>query len=249
MGARRDATDAPVGDQDRFRRLAQLAAALADPFAFLDPARHSLPPLTSAETNALAKAPGFRRPIARAVASAQGLTSPALVGDVHQRESLSPAAQLVVAALAAPRADLHGLAMLLAGAVLHKRVLALVLKQDRQRLAAALGPEAFMMAEREAVLLYRPLAGLDARTLSTDVFLEAPKPPHLPAAVLFGLAILSRLIEAAEPQLHRLFQLRLPPAASAPAMTDAVALPTSVHLDLAIRLVSRRMPSWQVLIV
>jgi hypothetical protein len=249
LGARRDETDATVVNEDHFRRLSLLAAALADPFAFLDPSRQSLQPLTSAEVNVLAAAPGFRRPIARAIASVQGLASPSVVGDIHQRLATSPPAQLVVAALAAPRTDLHGLATLLAGAVLHKRVLALVLKQDRQRLAATLGPEGFMMAEREAVVLYRPLAGLDARTLATDVLLEPSTPPDPPAVVLFGLSVLARLIEMAEPQLHRLFRLRLPTAALTPAMIDAVATPTSVHLDLAIRLVSRRLPSWQVRIV
>ncbi|WP_181705356.1 hypothetical protein [Chthonobacter rhizosphaerae] len=232
--------DLPQSRESRagdLQKLARLAACLADPLTFLAPDRVTLGPLDAADLGAIGRDPAFRGPLSKALARAAGLDEVPLGPLLLARFGELPGERLAFAFVTARPADLDAAARLLAAAVLHRRVLAMVLKADRLAVAAALGPDAFTVAVREAPLLYAPLAALD----------RGPSPGGADglAPAVVGLAAAARVVAAAAPDLTALFRLRLPEAAVSGAAGQAVGDAEPLHVELAAKLMARRMPSWQ----
>ncbi len=228
--------------------MVRVAAALSNPFEFLDPERASVGPMLGADVLALSRSPAFRGPMSRALLTTHALDGYTLKPDLFERLASTPMGRWTLLVLCSPRQELYALARLLSGAILHRRVLGVIMKADRVRMAEALGEEGFLLAEREAAVLYRPLAGLDSQSMAQSAMTAAGSEPNRSPVFLFGLAALHRLASFSMPELSKVLTLRFPAGAFEPSMAGAVAAPTLVHLDLVMKLVARRMPSWQAFI-
>ncbi len=226
----------------------RIAAALSNPLEFLDPERASVGPMPGTAVMALAENHAFRGPLSRALLSTHAIEGYALKPDLFERLAATPMGRWTLLVLSAPREEIYTLARLLSGAILHRRVLSMIMKADRLRMAEALGAEGFLLAEREATVLYRPMAGLDSQSLSQNAMIAAGSDPTRSPVFLFGLTALHRLASFSVPEVAKILTLRFPAGAFEPTMAGAVAAPTLVHLDLVMKLVARRMPTWQAFI-
>jgi len=221
------------------RLAAALAARLVRPIGHFPATVHPLPPLAEGVLRALAADPAFGPPIQRAAATS--LTPPlsidgALLGRFHASAAARLAALLVVE----PESTVKEAACLLAGVILHRGILAAVLKADRDRLRAAFGPAAFDVATREAALLHASLADIvDAPAQGTCLAGADPEAVRA-AATRLGLATLRRFTDTTEPVLGALLALRFPGGGGVPLGPEAC--------DRIVRLMRRRMDAWSPII-
>jgi hypothetical protein len=220
--------------------LSRLAAALADPFATFDRDSWSLGNLSPTEVEAIAADPAFRRPVRRAVAGnvASGLA--ALPCEEFVRIAGTAEGRLAISLLSAPVDEVRNLALLCAGAALHRDILATTGKAERAKLRASLGSDAYLLATQEASGLYPALSALG----DTQQFQAALAQDDTDAArrhfASFGLGLLVAVIEPVTSSLRDLIARRLPtdwwPG------TTPVARPGEIGRLL--RLIDRRRPAW-----
>lgn len=224
--------------------LVRLAGSLARPIDLADDRHLGLEPLSGPEIRALAGHPAFRGPVNRCMARAFGFDVLPFDRATLDRLNGKPAGRLAVLLVSEPRPALLEAAILVAAAILHKRVVGVVMKGDREKIRGVLGPAAFSVATQEAALLHPGLADLDGgvafgRILAAD---EAGARDLLAA---FGLAALARFLDAAEPGLSPIFARRL----AEPPDPASVRAAKPSHVDGIVKLLRRRLPAWSAIIV
>lgn len=221
------------------RLAAALAARLVRPIGHIPAADHALPPLAEDGLRALAADPAFGPPIQRAAAAALApmpLIDAALLGRLHDSAAARLAALLVVE----PDSTVREAAGLLAGVILHRGILAAVLKADRERLRAAFGAAAFGVATQEAALLYAGLADLVDGPAQAACLAAGDPEAVRAAATRLGLDTLRRFARSTELGLGALLALRFPGTPDAPLGSEAC--------DPIVRLMRRRMDAWSPII-
>ena len=219
--------------------LSRLAAAVSDPFATFDREGWSLGNLSPAEVEALAAEPAFRHPLRRAVSEkvASGLSG--LPSDEFIRIAAAPEGRLAISMLAAPVADVLDLALLSAGAAVHRDVLTTTGKAERAALRARLGSEAYLLATQEASGLYPALAALgDSRQFHAAI--AADENAGRRQFATLGLGLLFALINPVAPPLPDLIARRLPPD----YRTGGALSAKPAEIGRLLRLIDRRRPSW-----
>jgi hypothetical protein len=228
-------------DGRAFALVGRVAAAALRPLEIIDGTHGALGPLSAAEVRGIAAHPAFGRPVNRAVARSLGLHAAGLKAATLKSFADSAPARLAALLAAQPAAPLSALALVVGAAVLHKRVLRLALKADRQRARAVLTDAGFELATQEAPVLHASLAGLDQGEVAATVFAEGADAGEGQLAVVrLGFDVLGRLVAAVDPALLKLYVLRLPPAlgiAVGPALGAA-------DCDQVVKLVRRRLPQW-----
>lgn len=224
---------------------AQIAARLVRPIGHFAPGACPLPPLEPDALTALAAHPAFGVPVQRAASRALAPEAAGIDAGLIRRLREAAATRLAALLVVQPLPVLHEAARLLAGAILHRRILALVLKADRERLQAALGPAAFRVATQEAALLHAGLAEA-AEPAAQAACLAAGSPDATRGAVVaLGLGTLGRFAAAAEPALGRLVALRL--GAEPGILTGPPPLGPGA-CEHVVRLLRRRMDAWSPII-
>lgn len=232
---------APSADLVALRLAAQIAARLVRPVGHVDPDLCALPPLAGPAVAAACANPAFRAPLNRAVARALRPDAAGIDAACLARLRTSPRTRLAALLVAEPEPVLHAAALRVAAAVLHPRIVTLVLRSERERVRAALGEAAFLVATQEAPLLHGPLAGIAGA--GSDILGE---PEALRARLVrLGLETLARFVGAVEPALAAIFRWRLP----APAGGAGQAAPLDPGMcDHIVRLLRRRMDAWSPII-
>lgn len=215
-----------------FAFAAQVAAALLE-----GAGEQTFPGLGS-----LATAPHFGRPLRRAAACERGLADLPLDAGFVRRIDEQPQTRLCILLLGQPIASVRAAATGVAAAILHRGLVGVVMKADRDRLKGLLGEDAFAIAFGEAVLLDTPLAQLGAGERPAD----AADLEGLEARIAsVGAAALVRFVELVEPVLAAGVARRLPEGLRAPGDVPAIG---EAHRAPIVRLLRRRGPGWATLI-
>lgn len=220
--------------------LSRLAAALSDPFATFDRSRWSLGSLSPTEVEAIAAGPAFRRPMRRAVAAQLTSGVAAVSRDDFIRIAGTPEGRLATSMLNAPVNEVLDLALLCAGAALHRDVIATTGKAERAALRARLGSEAYLLATQEASGLYPALAALgDTPQFHAAIAAEDDDAGRRHFAG-YGVGLLFALIAPVAPSLCDLVVRRLPPDFRPGPPPSA----KPGEIGRLFRLIDRRKPSW-----
>jgi len=223
--------------------LVRIAAAIANPLDIVDDHFSSLDPFSAADLKAIAANPYFKTPINHALIQALSFDTLPLTAECFTRMWLLPQSRL---ALHLATSDLNVLqiaARFCAAAILHRRVIGLVLKADRARVRAAFGEDAFQVAVQEAPLLHANLAELNNDINTAGIFDPAKQlDVQLIRAGLQGLAC---FVEAREPALIRLFVSRFPPEMELENRHQTINKLNDAHCDQLAKLLRRRVDSWR----
>lgn len=233
-------------DGRAMRLAAALAAVIARPLDHLDGTAIRMPGLPAEALGRIARHPAFRAPVNRAVSRELGLGRIDLDRDIVERLRSSPFTRLSALLVSQPMASLREAATLVAAAILHGRVVGLVLRADRERTRAILGETGFRVAIQEAPLLHAPLADLDAGSSGAAALSRMlPIEESRVQVAAFGAGLLGRFVATREPALRELFEARWP--AGIAAGTVGGALP-EVACEHILRLLRRRLDSWAAII-
>ncbi|KAB0676850.1 hypothetical protein [Aureimonas leprariae] len=194
--------------------------------------------LAAGEVAALAAHPAFRRPLGALLARERNW--PGLSAGRMAVLFAAPEGRMAALVASEPRAVVEGAGRLLAAAVLHKRVLQVVLRADRERLRAVLGAEAFGIATQEAPTLHAGLAALERdpvvwRVVSGDDTAHAAR-----RLADFGLELLARFAAGVDAALGHLACSRF--AVEGDCVLD------EAERAAVLKLLRRRVPSWPAII-
>lgn len=231
----------PVTDpasQGAWRLAAVLAEALAHPLATFHPAQIRLAPLSDEVLVGAAVVPHFSGPLNRAASRQLGLADLPLGADFFDRLATRPLTRLAVLLVVEPIASIAAAALLVAGAVMHRSLVAVVLGSQRARLRAALGDAAFDVATREALLLHAPLVAAAGREPLPGLDDEAALRDGL---VERGTRALHGAVASSEPALADLLVRRFRPGWPGVAQAEPF---TADIVDHLLKLLRRRMPAW-----
>lgn len=224
---------------DPARRLAAaLAGALARPVDTFDPGHLQLGPLGGAALVRAAAAPHFTAPLNRAVARELGFADLPLDDGFLGRLGSRPRTRLAALLVTEPLPAVAGAALLIASAVLHRPIVAVVMGAQRALLRAALGEVPFEVATREALLLHAPLVAPAGEETLGDLSDETALREGL---LRRGARFLREAADHAEPALAGLFARRFPPGTLDAAPGRPLA---EQSIDHALKLLRRRMPAW-----
>lgn len=218
-----------------FSFASRLAAAAARPLARAGTRSLACETLTSADLDLLSARSEFRAPLQRALARRIGWKAP-------DREALralasSEKGRLAVALATAERAELDGAAAWAAAAALHRRVLQLAVKVDRQALRARMGEEPFRFATTEAPTLYASLAACDGGDGVWSRLTAGDEQAGRAAFLAFGSALILAFCRAQHAALEGL-------AAGDPAGDGAVAAIPEPAAAQFVKLLRRRRGPW-----
>lgn len=194
------ATSAGWGEE--FALASRLAAAASRPLARIGTLPLACQALTSADLDLLSSRSEFRGPLQRAAARRIGWTAP-------DREALralagSERGRLAVALATAERAALEGAALWVAAAALHRRVLKLAAKADRQALRVLMGDEAFRFATAEAPTLHAAMAVCDGGDELWSRVAGADPATGRQALTAFGVSLILAFCRSQHPALEAL---------------------------------------------
>ena len=228
-------------DPRAFELVARLAAALANPFSIVPSVAGALPGLPEDALRKLASSAHFGRPLRRAAARALDFDALAFGADFCECLT-EPAARLCVGLAIEPIETVRAAALDLAVAILHRRILMLVLKSDRAKLRAAIGEDALLLATQEAPLRYAGLASLDRFSDFEPLLRDGDEQAIRDRLCAFGMQALSRFIDANAPALFDLFKKR------AAGHDCASGLIGDSQCDQILKLFRRRASSWSAFI-
>ena len=239
-------TDRVELDGRAMRLAAALAAVVVRPLDHLDGSATRMPGLSAETLSRVSAHPAFRAPINRAVSRELRLGGIDLGRDVVERLRSSPFTRLAALIVSQPMARLREAATLVAAAILHRRVVGLVLRSDRERSRMILGETAFRIAIQEAPLLHAPLAELDAGSDGAAALARTLTPDESRSEVVaFGARVLGRFVITKEPALRHVFDARWPAAIAAGGPGGALPEVACEHI---LRLLRRRLDSWAAII-
>lgn len=235
---------APLPHLERMNLAVQLASFLLNPIATLEDQKTSLSPLSGKDIRSLATHKSFKARLNRAVGEALEWFSRPLPPATLDRLGRSPAHRLAFLLVSGERALIERSACMVAGAILHRRFMSVILKKDRLELSRLLGPEASYIALHEASLLYSKLAELDP---NIDIFnLQATADGML--SLHLGLSALTRFLEAVEPYFISFFRDRFSLDPSALEWDHRLKVMTQNHVEQTVRLLRRRLETWSAII-
>lgn len=233
----------PVAPGARLQLLAQVAAVFVRPLSWLsDQACAAALPDGTDLAKVTAVAP-FRHALNRAVATQLGLGAIPIDDDFVWRLEQRPGTRLCALLASQPRSILSDASRQIAAAFLHKRVVGVVLRAERERLKAIFGEDAFRVATDEAALLHAPLATAAEPSATAGLLGDLTDAAAAQVRIVdFGLRMLSRFVAVVEPVLLGVFQMRLPePLGSEPGGLGRL---TPEQCDHVIKLLRRRVPAW-----
>lgn len=235
----------PATDQRSLELAARLAGAILRPIKQVDDSFLRLAPLTAQHVRAASALPAFASAINRAVRSDIESRGLALPRDFGRRLADRSSSRLAVLLVTEPIELINRAARMLAGAILHRQVLALMLKDQRAAARAVMGEEAFLAATQEVPMLNPSLGLLDKGRLKIQSLIQ----PDIAEAqkmrfLAFGGEALCRFTDTAEASLSSFFACRLPPAARPDDSSRAIAGMTEGQCTHVIKLLRRRLPEW-----
>jgi len=237
----------PAADARALRLLARLAHFIAFPIGRAHESYCDAPPLAGATLLGLAQQPAFRRPMNRIVARNAGLDRLDLDPAMFRRLAVSPQTRLCVLLVVSDAQELRRAAAYVAAAITHRKAVALLAREERAKLLAALDEDAFSLAIREAPLQYQALAELnDAGEIDRAVDMRQTPDALRHALEALGRRAIEGFVEFCEPGLSPLLERRLR-AGSEDASPGASRF-QRVHVGPFMRLMRRRFQQWETII-
>lgn len=185
----------------------------------------------------LAAHPAFRPAFAGLCGHALSLSGDDIVALCRK-----PEGRLALLIVSAPDHEVTAAARLLATAVLHRSIVRLGLKADRQHAQAVLGADGFSFAVQEAPSLHAALGMLDATPSAWQAIAGAEPQTAIGLFEGFGRALLFGFVTAAAPQLSEC--LPAGPAHAHPKAAIAPAPIAAAHAPHIVKLMRRRSPQW-----
>jgi len=222
-----------------FRTLAELAAAITQA-AGEENAPFECAPLTRVQFEALRRTEIFRKPFER-FAEAQTLAQASVLTRKQvQQLGVSPEGRLALFLLIKPMQLVEQASLLVCGAAMHSRVLAVVQKGKREYLREALGREAYQVATLEASMLYPSLGAFGTDTLLTDALGDELNEARASFAT-FGFRLLASAVALHFRPLAKLALARWPWHTAEGHRLKKVHPKDVQHILL---LLQRRIPEW-----
>jgi hypothetical protein len=235
-------------ERESFGLAARLAAFLSRPVEWVDESACRIDPLTPAAVKAMAQHRHFRGPVNRMVAKAIALpdlpVDPNLL--VHLRSAAAP--RLAVLFTTAPSDTLGALSESLAAATFSKRVRGMVLKTDINVARSLLGHLGMQIAINEVPLLYPNLGDLPWIPDMATVFDDAASGRQQGRLGALGLCVIGRFLDAVDPALGPVFELRFPAAYDIAGRHRTVGPLGDDYCDQIVKFVRRRYRPWSDLI-
>jgi len=232
-------------DGRRLDLAVRLARLVLRPIEFADDAYCRLGPFGPPQVRAMAVHHAFGPPVNRALSHAIGFDAVTFSPDMMMRLTSSARSRLAVLLVTEPTDVVQRVASMLAAAVLSRRVLRLVLKNERARVRETMGEDGFHIAIHEAPLLHSVLAELDRDTADTAMLADGSDAvERRERVVAFGFAVIGRFLDATEAVLADLLAARLPPGIRYDERDTMVQRLTEVHCEHVVKLVRRRQRSW-----
>ncbi|MGV6871605.1 hypothetical protein ACUSIJ_02795 [Pseudochelatococcus sp. B33] len=231
---------------------ARLAEAIVRPLSA--PGREGNPPGfgglsdgAAAAMRALARHPGFSGPLNRAAARLSGLSDIVFDERALLRIGHSSASDCAVFLATAAPERLEEASLYLGSIVLHRQLLGLALRREREALQRILGEEIYRVATREAPVLHAIFADLDDRSfvvISAALGEEARERRTATGIAAVGQRVLRGFVAKTEPPLAPLMVMRGGGHAAAGGDAPALSAMTDRHLAHIAKLLQRRFGPW-----
>lgn len=229
----------PSRDSASFQLMARLAGVLSRPSQMVHPAHFAM--LGGELVRKLAEHPNFQPQIDDAVGKSLNLHTLDLAEDLPERLKERAETRAAVLLASAQQSELQEAARFLAAAILHKRLVRLIRREDRAGAMEQLGGAAFQLAVREAFALYAELAEL-APPEQADAGKDGiPEKPELPILLRPGYDCLLAFIRKTESTLQPLVTYRLPDGYVPAFEADAINVRRQTQI---LSLFRRKMPGW-----
>lgn len=196
--------------------------------------------ITLPDLRALARVATFRGPLRRGLSAGceRSDLSAVVMGELVARAS----GRMAVLVATRPHVETDAVALLVAGAVWHRRLLRLALRAERAHARNALGAETTRIATQEVPTLHPSLAFLDAGDEAWATMMRADEADGRRAATGYGYDVLLSCLDAASPPLGDFARRRLGlDSHGVPPIAPAL----EAHL---VKFVSRRVPAWSAII-
>lgn len=221
---------------------ARLAAALVRPLSEAGDDAAGMPGgAKAAALRALARHRAFAAPLDRAAAGLAGLGDIVLDERALRRIGRSEASDCALQLATAAAGLLERAALHLGAIVLHRRLLGVALKRERDALERMLGGDTCRLATREAPVLHAILADLDDGSLVLALGDDARERQTARGIAAVGRRALHGFVARTEPSLTPLLALRCPPP---PGSGEPPAAMTGRHDAHIVKLLHRRFGPW-----
>ncbi len=227
---------------------AQIASVLVEPLRIAADPHCNFEPFFASEIKLIAQNEYFRRPLNRAFNQKLGLDRFTVSVELLDRLDREVKTRLAVLMSCAANETCDRAARQLAAAMLHKRILQVVLKPRRELVRSVIGDEPYNTAIREASMLYAPLAMLDNG--SSNRWLEDGHEDTAQAAAEFlaiGHRAMYGFVTSVEPELGPLFALRLASEADAGTGLSSTGF-DDILCGHVLKLMRRKVPEWSAFI-
>jgi hypothetical protein len=232
-----------IDANDRLLRLlARFAAFLLRPIAHFHPSQLNQPLLDDPKFTAILRADPFAGRFERTIARQLGLDRLDLPDNAFSRLRDDREMQVALLVTSAGPEDLRLAANMVSGAILRKRLSALLARSDRENAIEQIGKLAFQIGIREAAGLYGDLEGLaPVDPPSLEPVGELADSRFAQPMSEIGYAWLLAFVRVAEPMLGQLLSRRLPAGFHPAAEPDRL---DRKHRSQIATLLERRMPGW-----
>ncbi|MFC0217407.1 hypothetical protein ACFFJ7_03250 [Pseudochelatococcus lubricantis] len=233
-----------------FAIAARIAAAIARPLGATRVAVGDFTgsgPISVAGMSVIARHASFGAALNRAAARLSKLEEIAIDTGHLRQLGRSSASSLSLTLATDDPAVVAQASLLVGAAILHRHFLSCTLKSEREALRGILGNDFYLVATREAPVLYAPLAGLAGGSLSIDASIATDDERARDIGrriTATGHATLCLLVERTEPFLAPLFAIRNPPPPDGGNGAGVVAPLTDQHCAHIVKLLQRRFPPW-----
>jgi hypothetical protein len=226
--------------------LARLAGILTHPVKYFHESHLEQMEISCKTMKKLVGRNVFKRPVEEQIFKELELDKFDLPEELMDQLSENSQARLSTMITVAQPEQLHQAACILAAAIMHKYLCALVAKNDRQEAIAQLGKQAFQIGVREAGLLYGDLAKLqDEQPLENRDLRNRNTAERTNSAIALGYAWLYCFVKSSQASLAELFSYRLVRGFHPP---DGSRLDAKCKMQIA-RLLTRKIDGWAICIV
>jgi hypothetical protein len=229
----------------QFDSAMRLALFLTKPIEFVSDAHCQIGSFDADKLRSLARDKAFQGPINRLMATSLRTGAEAISQETISRLATSPELRLATLILTAPLNETRNVALLLAGAVLSRRVRGLILKRDRNAILETLGVLGFHIAIHEAPLLYPLLTSLDRAPATHPLFQpDIPLNERQRFAAELGFQMVGRFLDAVEPSFADMYVKRLAANTNYADRKNVVGNFDDAHCNQFVRLIRRRQRTW-----
>jgi hypothetical protein len=237
----------PAADPRTLHLLARLAQFVAFPIGRAHESYCAAPPLSDAALRALAEQPAFRRPLNALAARNAGFAQMEIDPKLFKRLGAEPQTRLCVLLVVAEAEELRRAGAYLAAAIAHRKAVAILAREERAKLLAALEEDAFALAVREAPLQYQALADLsDAATLNRVMDMRQSPEALRESLHTLGYRAIEDFVAFCEPDLAPFLARRLRGANESAARAEGRF--ARAHVGPFMRLMRRRFQQWETFI-